>query len=434
MDIQVNDAKKQKTREIAVGFDLTDTYSQISFGPADTEEVNTLSMVPGGASYLIPTVLFRRREVNQWYAGIDAVKNSNQDGFIVDKLLSKAAAGEEIVLGNEHYRPSALIALFMRRVLSLMGVVEPVNRIKSFMITVEFLDNNMAAALTEAVASLNLSTDRVFFQSHMESFYYYNIYQPEVLWGHNVLLLDFSSDYLRTLRLECNKKTTPVVAFIDPGNYPSFKVSDYKDCAPDTPEAKAGDMKLHSIISELIENRLISAVYFIGEGFNRDLFKESVKLLCAKGRVFEGNNLYSKGACFAAKNKLYRTILSDNHVFLGNDKLKANVGINVQRRGEMTYMPLLDAGINWFEAKNNCSIILNQGNKLSFVITPMTGKNPEVADITLGDLPKRPPKTTRLDISVRMQSESKLEVHVKDLGFGELFPMSGLEWNEVINI
>ena len=148
MDTSVNDVKSTKVREIAVGFDLTDTYSQISFGPADTEEVNTLSMVPGGASYLIPTVLFRRREVNQWYAGIDAVKNADQDGFIVDRLLSRAAAGEEIVLGSEHYRPSALIALFMRRVLSLLSVVEPVNRITAFMFTVDFLDNNMAAALT----------------------------------------------------------------------------------------------------------------------------------------------------------------------------------------------------------------------------------------------------------------------------------------------
>ncbi len=430
----INEIKKSGGKEIAVGFDLTDTYSQISFGRVDGEDVDTLSMIQGGASYLIQTALFRRREVNQWYAGVEAVKNIEADGYYVDKLLSKAASGEEIVLGTEHYRPSALIALFMRRVLSLLNVVEPINRISSFMITVDSLDNNMAKVLAEAVASLNLTTTNVFFQSHMESFYYYNIYQPTELWNHSVLLLDFCSENLKALRFECNRKTTPVVALIDPFTYSSFRIKDAKTFIPDTAEAKEVDAKLLEIVEELVKGRILSAVYFIGENFSRDVYKESLKFLCMKGRAFEGNNLFSKGACFAAKNKIHHTILSDSHVFLGNDRLKANVGINVLNRGTAEYLPLLDAGTNWFEAKKDCTLILNQGNRVSFVVTPMTGKNPEVVDITLGDLPKRPPKTTRLSITVKMQSESKMEVRIKDLGFGELFPAANLEWNEVINI
>ena len=57
------DFKKPNTEEYAVGFDLTDAYSQISYTRMDDEKVDTLSVVPGGASYLIPTVLFKRKEV-----------------------------------------------------------------------------------------------------------------------------------------------------------------------------------------------------------------------------------------------------------------------------------------------------------------------------------------------------------------------------------
>ena len=121
-------------------------------------------------------------------------------------------------------------------------------------------------------------------------------------------------------------------------------------------------------------------------------------------------------------------------MFLGNDKLKSNVGINVLKRGENAYMPLLDGGINWFDAHKECDIILNQGNKLTLIVTPLTGKNPEMVDITLGDLPKRPPKTTRLNVKVRMQSENRMQVTIKDLGFGELFPAANIEWNEVISV
>ena len=55
-------------------------------------------------------------------------------------------------------------------------------------------------------------------------------------------------------------------------------------------------------------------------------------------------------------------------------------------------------------------------------------------DITLADLPKRPPKTSRVKVDVSMISEMRMQVTIKDLGFGELFKASDIEWKEVINL
>lgn len=427
-------AKKQNMDEIAVGLDLTDTFTQVSFGPADSENVETLSLVAGSSSYLIPTILFKRHEVNQWYAGKEALKYADTDGFLIENLLSKALDGSDIAVGDETFRPSALVALFIKRVLSMMGIVAPVNRISSFMITVDTLNEKMVEVLSEAILSLGLKTKNIFFQSHMESFYYYTIFQPKDLWLHDVLLIDFSGDVVKTYRMECNNNTTPVVAFIDPNTYPALKTKDILYIIPDSQEGKDKDEELCEIIDEIANTRIFSSVYFIGDAFRRDVFKESVKLMCRKGRVFEGNNLYSKGAAYAAKTKVTRNLLSESHVFLGNDKLKSNVGINVEKRGEDSYLALLDAGKNWFEAKRECEVILNRGNKLSLVITPLTGKNPEVVDITLSDLPKRPARCTRLHVEVSMLSESRMQVLVRDMGFGELFPASNIEWKEEVNV
>lgn len=433
MDLSFS-APKPNIGEIAVGFDLTDTFSQVSYGVIDSEEVDTLSTIAGSANYLIPTALFKRREVNQWYAGKDAVKNAEEDGFFVDRLLSKAMAGEEVTVGDEKFRPSALIALFMKRTLSLISMVAPVNRITSFMVTVDTLDENMIRVLSEAVLSLGLKTENIFFQSHMESFYYYTIYQAKDLWLHNVLLLDFAGDVVKSYRMECNVNTTPIVAFIDPSSFTGLRTADFSDLAPDSSEAGLYDAELMHILTDICDSRMFSSIYFIGDKFKQDIFKESVRFMCKKGRVFEGNNLYSKGAVYAAKNKIVKSVLSESYVFLGNDKLKSNVGINVLKRGEPSYLALLDAGINWFEAKKEVDIILNHGNKLSLVITPLTGKNPEVVDIILNDLPKRPAKCSRLHVSVAMASESRLSVSVRDLGFGELFPASNIEWKETISV
>ena len=430
----VSEIKKPNSGEIAIGFDLTDTFSQVSFGYIDAEEVHTLSTVAGSTNYRVPTALFKRKEVNQWFAGKEALKNKDGDGYYVDKLLSKARAGKEIFVGEESFRPSALIALFMKRTLSLVSMVAPLNRVVSFMVTVDELDEDIVTVLSEAVASLGLKTQNIFFQSHMESFYYYTIYQDPSLWKNDVLLLDFSGEFVKSLRMECNKNTTPVVAFIDNNSFHSFGTGNLDSVDPDSDEARNYDERLTSIVEELTSSRILSSIYFIGDAFSQSVFKDSVKLMCRKGRVFEGNNLYSKGAAFAAKNRIVGTILSDSHVFLGNDKLKSNVGINVMFKGEEKYLALLDAGVNWFEAKKECDFILDKGNKLSFVITPLTGKDPEVCDITLQDLPKRPPRTTRLHIEMSMLSESRLSLEIKDLGFGELFPASNTEWKEVINV
>ncbi len=428
------DGRKLNKGELAVGFDLTDTYSQISYGYVDGDGVETVSTIAGASNYLIPTALFKRREVNQWFAGREAVKNAEDDGFFVDRLLEKAEAGADISVGDETFRPSALIALFMKRSLALVNMIAPLNKIASFVVTVTDLNSRMVEVLSEAVASLGLKTGNVFFQSHTESFYYYTIYQAEELWKRDVLLLDFSGDYLTSYRMECNQNTTPIVAFIDPNSYHSFKTDGLKDMIINSEEAKIADQNLLSLLEDIAGERMFSSVYFIGEGFRQELFRDSIRFMCRKGRVFEGNNLYSKGAAFSAKNKIVKTLLSESHVFLGNDKLKSNIGINVLKKGMPSYLAILDAGVNWFEAKGSCEVILDRGNTVSFVITPLTGKNPEVVEMALDDLPKRPVKTSRVHIDVTMISEMKMQITVKDLGFGELFPACDIEWKEVIDL
>lgn len=429
-----HDAFKLNKGEVSVGLDLTDTYSQLSFGPVDGDNIETLSQSAGGDDYMIPTVLFKRQEVNQWYAGKEALKNAGQEGYLLDRLLSRAYESEEITVGEETFKSASLLALFMKRALSMLSISVSLSKIASLMITVDNLDDRMVALLEEAVNLLGLKTKNIFFQSHMESFYYYTIYQPSDLWNHEVLLLDFSTQCLKTFRMECNSNTTPIVAFIDPGNFEDFCPSDIEGLIPDSEEARRMDARLSAIVEGITGARLFSSIYFIGEHFNKDIYKETLKQLARRGRLFGGNNLFSKGAACSAKNKLSKTVFSENYVFLGNEKLKANIGINVSNRGENAYLALMDAGINWFEAEKECEIILNQGNKLSFVITPLTGKNPEVVDITLNDMPKRPPKTTRLHICLKMVSESRIKVSIKDMGFGELFPACNIEWNEVIDL
>lgn len=417
---------KKRNTEYVAGLDLTDTFSQISVGTVSEGEVETLTVSVDASTYLIPTALFKRSEVNQWFAGRDAYKYKDTEGFYIDKLVSKAMSSEEVTVGNLSFRPSALLALFMKRTLTLINTVTSVNNLSALVITTKTLNNNLVTALSEAVETLGIPQKNVFFQSHRESFYSYMINQPEDLWKHDVFLLDASEEYVNSMCMECNKNTTPIVAFIDSQENLKLPVSGL--FGSDNSNTFTG------FADELVDGHIVSSIFLIGDAFKGEALKEGVNHLCHKGRVFQGNNLFTKGACYSARNRVNPTETSKKYVFLGNEKLKANVGINLLIRGEKTYLPLLDGGVNWFDAVKECDFYLTAGNRISFVITPLTGKNPEVVDITLSDLPKRPPKTTRLNVKVKMLSETRMLVTIKDMGFGELYPSSNIEWNEEISV
>ena len=52
----------------------------------------------------------------------------------------------------------------------------------------------------------------------------------------------------------------------------------------------------------------------------------------------------------------------------------------------------------------------------------------------LSDLPERKPKTTRLRISAKPVSDSKVKIKIRDLGFGEIVKSSDLTWEYTMSL
>lgn len=426
----------KNTSKLAVGYDLGDSVSQISYSFLDKTEPETLSTVAGGENYNIPTMLAKRTNVNQWFYGKDALKAvQDGDGILVENLVSLARAGEPVTIDGNTFEPAAMLALFMKRTMSLFSMVAPIEKIDVFVVTVNELDRDMVEILNRAVAGIGLKTDKIYFQSHMESFYYYMISQPRELWTHQVILYDYVEKYLKTYRLECNKRTTPIVAFIDTGYYETMPREELPiDDAEREAAAERLDRKFLDIVEETGKGRVVSSAYLIGEGFYGDWAKQSLKELCRNKRVFQGNNLYSKGACFSGLEKINPSETGKAYVFLGNEKLKSNIGMKVLRQGEESYLALLDAGINWFEAVRECEFILESENTVAILITPLNGKQIREIVLHLDGLLERPEKTTRIHMKIYMNGEHKAAVELTDMGFGELFPAVGQMWTEEFEV
>lgn len=407
------------SEKVIVGYDLGNKYAQIScYVMGSEEEIRTLSSVAGSSVYTIPLALSKRQGVNQWFYGSEAIRYAGEEeGILVENLLKLARDGEPVQIDGAPIDPVALLTLFLKRSLGLLSQVTNTERIGALMITCEELDHRMLEVLTAATEGLHLKTDQICFQSHVESFYYYNLYQPEELWRHKTILCEYGDASIRTYCMECNRHTTPVVAYMEEREFP-FPV----------PES---DEKMQEIAKKLCENQMISSVYLIGEAFSRDWMKESLRYLCKGRRVFQGNNLFSKGACYGMMERLTPGENGKNHVFLGKDKLKSNIGMKVLRRGEVSYQALLDAGINWYEAQNTMEFYLLEGRAVEILITSLTGKGNRIARIVPEELQEG---IIRLRISVEMRDDTHLKVELEDLGFGTFRAATHHIWKEEIEL
>lgn len=409
-----------RKNKIIVGYDLGDATSQISYCRADGTEPETASVVAGEEQYNFPTVLGKRLEVNQWAYGREALKLAeNGSGILVERLLTLAREGAEVEIGEERFDPVALLALFLKRSLSLLGMIALPEQIEVLMITVENLDQRTIEVLSQAVSVMQLKTAHICFQSHEDSFYQYTIRQPQELWKGQVLLCEYEEDRLRTYRLEWNWRTTPVVAFIESGDYPQLG---------------SRDEAFLQILEEKCGKGVVSSAYLIGRGFEGDWYQNSLRYLCRGRRVFRGNNLYSKGACYGAREKYMPDEVGKQYVFLGRDKLKANLGMRVLRRGQDSYYALLDAGVNWFDADRQWEFYLEGGNSFSILVTALNGKESKEVEIILHDLPKRGACASRIRMAVSMKSENEVSVMLEDLGFGEIYPATHKIWQEEFSI
>lgn len=424
-----------KKNKIVLGYDLGSEFSQISYYVMGNAEPETVSVITGEQQYNFPTVLGKRLEVNQWVYGKEALQLAqDREGVLVDNLLQLAREGEQVEVGGSSFDPVALLALFMKKSLNLLGLLVPVDRVDALMITVENLDHIMVEILKQAARMMQLKVEHVYFQDHIESFYNYTIHQEESLWKYDVLLCDFEGEQLKTYRLECNRRTTPVVVFVEDQVYPDIRRDMSAAGVLSDEEKEQLDGQFLQAVQKLCNGRIVSTVYLIGRGFEGDWCRESLKVLCRGRRIFQGNNLYSKGACFAAGEKLVQSRIEKEHVFLGKDKLKANLGMKVFRRGEASYFAILDAGINWFEAKAECEFILESGYSFRILVTPLNGRDSREVEIIMGDMPERKMRATRLHMELSMKAENRVQISLKDMGFGEIYPATGQIWQEEFEI
>lgn len=410
---------KEKNNAYYLGIDLNDRFAMVSYYQLNMNEPETVSTIAGGDNYQIPLVLARKKEFGQWYYGDEARKMTQSGDLIcVDNLLRKAVEDEKILIENDSFNAEDLLALFISKVMLLPQKLGNPKKCDRLVITVDRLTKQNMKMFWNILPKLGLNSEQFMIIDHKESFYYFALSQAEELWLHDVVLFEYESDYIRQYHLNRDMRTRPQMISIN-------------ESARYTLEGNR-DVEFENLAQKNFENKIISTVYLVGDGFEGGWMQKSLSYLCRGRRAFMGKNLFSKGACYAAAVRDEEE--NWPFVYMGENEMKFNLSIKVRDKGELSFYNLISAGKNWFELKGQCEVILVDSCEIDFWKQLPNSREAKIETLELTDMPTRPDRTTRVRITAVPTADDKIDIDIKDLGFGEIFRSSDKVWHYTMSM
>jgi hypothetical protein len=407
-------------KKLIVGYDLCDDNSQITCYSYKTFEPIPICAGKDEENHPIPTVLCIKNDTKQWFFGTEAISLASRgEGLLIDHLLTKIRNKEEVEIFQTKFNGVALLERFLRKSLTLIKNYFPTEPITKLVVTIRDMDPVLVEGIYEALALLGIERDRAVIMSHAGVYLYYTLNQERNLWLNDVGLFDFSEAGLRYYQLSINRRTRPMIA--------GLTKSDFTDTLNLTmlnkPGINAGYI-FENIANEVVHKQVISTIYFTGKGFEDGWAENVMKSLCIGRRVFLGQNLYTVGACYAAKELAGDQKLSD-YLLLNDDMITSSVWLKVYSDARIKEVMLTDAGVPWYEVNQSIEVIPEEENELEIVLRNMITKEINRQKIELPQLPERPERMTRLEVKLNCIDRNTLKITITDLGFGEIYPETG---------
>ncbi len=426
---------KQSEKKFIIGVDLRENVCQISYawekGGKVIGEPVTYSETPKGEQFDLPMALCRVPSKGQWYHASEAALHAADAGCIyIPKLLSLAMENVPVKVEDKTYEAEALLALYLGRCLAAVReeAQKEEGRRKSGPDAVMFTTRRMDQRTIDLLESIRKRLDlqaKVYYQSTASSFYDFTLSQESGLREPATALVEYEQgDRLRISKLIFDPHTRPVVSYMEEKEYPGLLAED----------SSGKDKEFEGILREELSGHHFSSVYLTGSGFEGGWIKHAAVVLCQGRRAFVGSNLFSKGAVYGCLYKLEKPSILREYFFLDQNKLRTNILIKAYRRGQPEQIPAVDAGINWYEVQENAEVILDGTAQIDLVLKALIGGKEEPYHLRLDRLPVREGRMTRVRMEFTMNAPDKLCIHMEDLGFGEIFPSSGLVWEQTVSL
>lgn len=429
---KINKEWKGKTY---IGYDLGAGYGEISvFTEQDTRPVTLLSR-NDATVFHFPCMLVKYE--GRFYAGFEAQHMAQKEGaFVFEDLLELAIHQPTIVVGGQRFETDYLLGLFLKLTLVLSEDYGKPEKAGGIIFTT-YLDEDPALQLrlyeilTRAAAQLFDKRMRLYLLTRSESIYYFLMHQEESFYQENTLVCDYQKDYLKTYYLQRHGKEAPFTLSVERMDYPDMQLLEEK--------GSVTDEMFYQVIEDLEQKYEFGLSYLIGDGFKGDWMERSLNQLCEHGRVFQGNNLYSLGACYCLRQVIEPTPILKDHILLGQQDILCDVGILAKKQSvwdveKTEYIPVFEHGTPFMECKTTFFVIPQGEREVTICIKLLTESETRIEKINVEALGDTKVGDTKWKVDIHFLDEKTLLVMIEDIGLGEVAAGTGKSVQKTIDL
>ncbi len=419
----------KEDRTLLVGIDLGARITQMScFDFTTFEPVSIGRKIGDERKPEIPTALKVDPVSGEWFWA-DEECAGRENLICFPHLLSDVMREETIEIGEYSFEGYQVLKRFLVKLLSILKEYEPNRTIKKLVVTLETREKRLVEYLTKISEEIGIPKGGLVVQNHRQSYMYYAVSQPRELWLNNVGLFELEGDSLLYSQINIDRKTEPYIIGVTQKN---LSEDIQWEALAQEDEQQAAYAFLNAA-NTVLYKQLVTTIYVTGSGFERPWAHESLKKLCSGRRVFRGQNLFTRGACYAARELSGEGKL-DHCLFLDEEMIASNVSLRVYRDAEMQETLLAKAGSLWNEIDSSVDVIPDDENELQITIQDVLKHEIRVHMLSLSGFAGRENKMTRFTIRIRFADKDTCIVTLKDNGFGEFCPSSNRVWERYIQL
>ena len=411
-----------------IGMDLCSDFTQMSYYNDIKREPESISQLNNKETYMMPNILFYSRQTEHWYVGGEASEaRFNEEGVVVDGLYRNANSDEVITVEGQDYTYRELFLKMVKLHIDSFLYRYEAAVVKKLVITLPEYSKELYQVLSQLYKELDIPSESIEITSHLDSGLYYIFNQEQDLWINSVALFDYNSDGLNYYRVDIARNKKPEIVTVIHEDY-----SKQMNLAKYGNDTYTMDGDFASIADYEVKKAYISSVFLTGIGFSGKWMKKSTNVLCQGRRVFVGQNIYTKGACYRAVGGEYKEFY-DRFFIETKENVLFDVGISLGDEKD-TFVPIANGGKQWYNIHGKINIILDDTDKITLIYRSRHNLEEVRETVKIHGIPKRPNKTTKLSLEVSFENPNQGAVIIKDLGFGKLFPTTNKIYRKEFSI
>ena len=483
-------SEKRDETYYLIGLDIGNNSTAIAYFNAASEQPESIDLSGGYGKPSIPTVVQYIPETKEWVIGEYAILNQGA-GIVFSDLLKRMGNNEYVELGGRLVSLAGVFAVFIKEVLLNIKNINPKAEIVGIVCTVPaYFSEAQTTELKRVFQLAGYEKELMGFVSDRECVLAEYLHVRETA-DELVLVLDFGSRELRggVYSISSFGGETKAVclsfyfdesvsmdsldggvfklfmSFLDGSAKDGYKEEmagfhhQYKDmlfqknirerplklyynfvyppvqCVLTYGMAdrliRPYERKFVAFVKEVVEKSKVSAIDAVlcaGGGFEMLWAREAISRVFDRETVRFAKSSKLVGAIGASVISAGKAGLLDNKLVLEDtQKLEVDIGIS----DGMSFFGLAARNSFWWQKFPPKLVLVHRevtGNlEVGFAKQTPDGITEEIERLLLEGLPNRPKGVTCLEIEICFSSSNTLEVIVRDVGFGELFPKSDYE-------